>query len=103
MPPKNEARKSDIVRRTPYVDIDTILYKLPEALHPEYVPETIDIHSPFGTYEASFQIEQGALLYTRKITIHKGIFPASQYEELMNFYQEINKADHTKVVLRKSS
>ena len=103
MPPKNEERKNDIVRRTPYVDIDTVLYKLPESLHPEYMPEVIEIHSPFGSYEASFQAEQGGLLYVRKITINKGIFPASQYEELINFYQEINKADHTKVVLRKST
>ena len=103
VPPKNAGRKNPIVRKTPYVDIDTISFKLPETMHPEYLPEPQSISSPFGTYEASYQVEQGALIYTRKITINKGEFPASEYEAWLNFYQEINKADHTKVVLRKST
>lgn len=101
--PKNEERKSEIVRKTPYIDIDSIVFKIPENLHTEFMPEAIKFQSEFGTYEASFQAEQGNIIYYRKITVRRGRFSPDQYDELCNFYQEINKADRTKIVLRKST
>jgi hypothetical protein len=103
IPPRNEDRKNDIVIKTPYIDIDTIEYQLPEALHPEYMPAPISISSVFGNYEASFEVSQGKLVYIRKISIRKGNFPADKYVEWVNFYSEVNKADHTKIVLRNST
>jgi len=102
-PPKTDQRENDIVIKTPYIDIDTVEYQLPEALYPEYMPEPVKIESEFGEYASSFQVEQGALLYVRTIKINKGQFPATQYEELVEFYKNINKADHVKIVLKKST
>lgn len=98
IPEKLEKRTMNIVLRTPYVDHDRISYHLPEEIYPEFIPEPIVIKSRFGEYEASFKVDQGSLIYTRKVKMNKGEFPADSYSELVEFYKNINKADHVKMV-----
>ena len=73
-------------------------YHLPEEIYPEFIPEPIILKSRFGEYESGFKIDQGSLIYTRKIKMNKGEFPADSYNELIEFYKNINKADHMKMV-----
>lgn len=91
-------RKSNVVRRIGFTDIDTIRYHLPEEIYPEFMPEAIRIQSRFGDYEANFIVNQGYLIYIRKLRMNKGEFPASSYQELIDFYRGITKADNTKMV-----
>ncbi len=98
IPEKLEKRNMTIVLRTPYVDHDRINYHLPEEIYPEFIPEPIVIKSRFGEYESSFKIDQGSLIYIRKIKMNKGEFPPESYNELIEFYKNINKADHVKMV-----
>jgi hypothetical protein len=98
VPEKIENRKTDIVKKFAYIDVDTIRYHLPEEIYPEFVPENVQIKSRFGEYEATFKVDQGQLFYIRRLKINKGTFPASSYQELIDFNRGINKADHTKMV-----
>ncbi len=98
VPEKLEKRNSTIVLRMPYIDYDRISYHLPEEIYPEFLPEPIILKSRFGEYESGFKIDQGSLIYTRKIRMNKGEFPADSYNELVEFYKNINKADHIKMV-----
>jgi transglutaminase-like putative cysteine protease len=98
IPEKLEKRKTDIVLRMPYIDEDVIEYTIPEAIYPEFVPEAVNIKSRFGEYESSFKVDQGKLIYSRKIKMNKGQFPADSYNEFLEFYKSINKADNVKVV-----
>lgn len=98
VPEKLEKRNSTIVLRMPYIDHDRISYHLPEEIYPEFLPEPIILKSRFGEYESGFKIDQGSLIYTRKIKMNKGEFPADSYNELIEFYKNINKADHIKMV-----
>jgi hypothetical protein len=98
VPEKLEKRNTDIVSRTGYVDIDTIRYRLPENLYPEFLPEAVKMNSRFGEYEANFKVEQGMVIYTRRIKVFKGRFPPETYNEMTEFYRGINKADNVKLV-----
>lgn len=98
IPEKLEKRNSNIVLRTAYIDQDQISYHLPEEIYPEFIPQPVIIKSRFGEYESGFKIDQGSLIYTRKIKMNKGEFPADSYNELIEFYRSINKADHIKMV-----
>src|SRR5262249_43340773 len=98
IPEKNENRKTEIVRNMSYSDYDTIRYHVPEEIYPEFLPEPVKIKSRFGEYESSYKIDQGLVVYTRKIIVHKGHYPASAYQEFMDFYKSVNKADNTKLV-----
>jgi len=98
VPEKLEKRNTHIVLRTPYLDIDTIEYTIPEIIYPEFVPEPVKIKSRFGEYEASYQLDQGKVIYIRRIKMNKGEFPAESYTEFQEFYKNVSKADQAKIV-----
>ena len=95
---KLDERKTKVMRKMAYIDIDTIRYHLPEQLHPEFLPPSLKFESRFGDYESSFRLEHGKLVYTRRLKMNKGEFPADSYNELIEFYKNINKADNVKLV-----
>jgi len=98
IPEKVTDRKSNVMLKSSYTDIDTIRYHLQEGIYPEFLPEPIKIESRFGTYETTFTLDQDNLMYIRKITMRKGEFPPEAYRELIEFYRSMNKADNTKMV-----
>ncbi|HZY83107.1 MAG TPA: DUF3857 domain-containing transglutaminase family protein [Cyclobacteriaceae bacterium] len=98
LPEKVESRKTPFVLRLGYTDIDTIRYHIPESIYPEFLPPDTKFTSRFGTYEAGFKLDQGSLIYVRKMTRKDGQFPAESYQELIDFYKSVNKADNTKLV-----
>ena len=99
IPPKPEsARKNKVYLSPGFIDIDSIEYTIPEALFAEFVPEPILLKSRFGEYEAKFELSAGKLVYRRRFQITGGSYPPESYNELIDFYKNINKADNTKVV-----
>jgi hypothetical protein len=98
MPPKLAERKTEVIRRTNYLDLDTIQFSLPESLYPEFLPDPIKINSKFGEYEASFQFDAGKVTYIRRMKVWKGRFPKETYNELVDFYKNVSKADNIKLV-----
>ncbi len=98
IPPKAETRKNPVVFKNSYVDVDTIVYSIPEEIYPEFIPQPVKISSRYGEYEANFKFDQGKLIYTRKLKMIPGEHPPAAYSELVDFYKNINKADNTKLV-----
>lgn len=98
IPEKVDVRKTNVVRKYPQTDVDTIRFHLPEEIYPEFLPEPVRISSRFGEYEAAFEVNQGSLVYTRRMTVNKGVFPPETYTEMIDFYKSVNKADNVKLV-----
>lgn len=98
IPDKVESRKTNVIRKTAYTDLDTIRYHLPEGVYPEFLPEPVKLKSRFGEYEATYTVDQGSLVYTRKLKMNKGEFPPESYQEMVDFFKGMNKADNTKLV-----
>ena len=98
IPEKTEKRRNPVVLIIPFTDIDTIRYHLPEEIYPEFLPEPVVIKSVFGEYEARYLIEQGRVVYIRKMKRNSGEFAPETYTDLINFCRAINKADDTKIV-----
>lgn len=98
VPERIDNRKTEIVTRMAYVDVDTIRYHLPEGMYPEFVPPVVQIRSPFGEYDASFTFDEGEVVYVRRLKVNKGTFPPSTYGEFVEFYRGVNRADNTKLV-----
>jgi hypothetical protein len=98
IPEKVEQRSQPVIRKTAFIDFDTIHYSLPEGIYPEFLPQPINISSRYGEYEATFKLDDKGLLYVRKIKMKNGVFPSESYQELIEFYKNVNKADHTKIV-----
>lgn len=98
IPEKLETRKNEVVENFGFVDNDTIRYHIPDEIYPEVLPQPVKISSRFGEYEASYKLDQGLVVYTRKLKVHKGKFPASSYQEFVDFYKSVNRADNAKLV-----
>jgi transglutaminase-like putative cysteine protease len=98
IPDKVDARKNKVVIKTGYVDLDTINYTIPEEIYPEFLPEAVKIKSRFGEYEASFTVDQGKVIYVRRVRMINGEYPPDSYNELIDFYKSVSKADHQKIV-----
>jgi hypothetical protein len=98
IPEKVEERKTNVFRHMGYTDIDSVRYKMPEGIYPEFLPEPTRITSSFGEYETSIQIDKGDVLYVRKLKVFEGEFPATSYTEMVDFFKSINKADQGKLV-----
>lgn len=98
VPEKLDIRKTNVVIPMGYTDIDTIRYHLPEGIYPEFMPQPVKLKSRFGEYEATFTLDQDNLLYIRTIKMNKGEFPPESYNELIDFYRNLSKADNTKMV-----
>lgn len=98
IPDKTQSRTSSVVLNEAFTHLDTIRYHLPEGIYPEFLPQPIAIKSKFGEYNAQFTVDQGSLVYIRRFRANKGIFPPDTYNELVDFYRNVNKADNTKMV-----
>jgi hypothetical protein len=98
IPEKTENRKRDICVRIPYTDIDSVEFNISETLYPEFLPDPQVIKSRFGTYEASFKLSEGKVIYRRKLSVKAGQFPADSYQEFIDFYKAVNKADNVKII-----
>lgn len=98
IPEKIDNRKTPFILGQGFIDIDTIKYQIPESIYPEFLPPTTKLSSRFGTYESGFKLDAGSLIYYRKMTRKDGQYPAESYQELIDFYKSVNKADNTKIV-----
>lgn len=98
IPAKVESRKSKVILRNTFSQFDSISYSVPEQIYPEFLPEPIKIESRFGTYEATFKLDQGKVVYIRKFVRRNGEFPAESYAELIDFYKNVSRADNTKLI-----
>lgn len=101
VPPRNENRQSAIVRRYNYMDIDSVVYKLPETHRMEFNPEPVEVNSEFGEYRVSYDFnpDTNELTYVRYIKVYKGKFPANTYGDYRNFWRKVARSDKAKMVL----
>lgn len=100
-PPKDENRKSSIVNRYNYNDIDSVVFKLPENYRMEFEMEPVEVKSEFGEYKLTYDFnpETNELTYVRYIKVFKGTFPANSYAEFRKFWRKVSRSDKSKLVL----
>lgn len=102
IPPTDE-RKTDIVLRDEFRDIDSVEIEIPKGYEPESLPAPIKIESKFGTYSCSVKLEGNKIFYYRIREQFSGRFPPKDYSSLADFFESIYKADRNKLVLVKGS
>jgi hypothetical protein len=84
-----------------YRDIDTAVIEIPAGYTVENMPAPVKIESKFGKYSASVDVQPDQIIYYRNIEKFSGQFPPSDYNELVKFYDQLYKADRSRVVLVK--
>ena len=97
-----EERKYDIELDIEYYDTDKIEIEIPAGYKPESIPQDAVVESKFGKYSVSAKFDRNKIIYTRSMQQFSGLFPKSDYAEMIKFYDAIYKADRNKIVFIKT-
>ena len=98
----NENRIYDVRLQYEYKDLDTVVIQVPKGFEAEAVPKDVSISTRFGKYSSSVKVIEDKIFYYRSIEQYSGRFPAKQFNEMVSYYEQVYKADRTKVVLVKN-
>lgn len=98
---ESKTRTYDVVYRSAYHEIDSIEIKIPKGFKIEMMPKNIDISNKFGKYKMTYSFNNDAIKTIRYYEQNTNRFPASEYINLANFYNEMFKSDRAKIVLTK--
>ena len=101
--PTDRPRQFAIDIRFSFKDVDTIVIKIPDGYSTESAPKDLTLSTKFGKYSISYKITGNTITLLRINEHYAGIYPASEYEDLVKFYDAMYKADRSKFVLVKSS
>lgn len=95
-------RLYDIILNEEKIESDTVQIIIPEGYKVERPIKDGELKTPFGTYQAKAELMGTTLVYTRRLELIKGRFPAKSYNELLLFYEKMYNADRAKLVLVKA-
>jgi hypothetical protein len=94
-------RKFDIKFDYAYRDIDSINIIMPIGYTPEAIPKNISLTNKFGSYSINFKVENNIITLTRISERNSGRFPAADFILLAKFFEDIYKADRSRIVFVK--
>ena len=97
----DSVRKYDYVTYRSFTDVDSVQIALPSGYQPEAIPKDVAIDGKFGSYRCSVRIEKDRLVYYRWLRQDAARYPPSDYTALVNFYEQLYKADNSRIVLVK--
>jgi transglutaminase-like putative cysteine protease len=95
-------RKFDIRFDYAFRDVDTVSIAVPKGYQPEAMGKEVNLQSKFGAYSLKTTFKNNQLEMVRVYEQNDGEFPKSDYPSLVKFYEDIYKADRSRVVLVKN-
>ncbi|WP_299519685.1 DUF3857 domain-containing protein, partial [uncultured Flavobacterium sp.] len=99
IPKRYRIRNSPFEIARGFYDFDDIAIDLPENYSVESIPESVEFQEKFGHYKTEIQLNEKKIVYKRSLTINKGFYAKSEYEEYRKFIEKIAKNDNAKLVL----
>ena len=96
-----ENRLTDFALQMNYSDVDQIHYELPKDYKVEFLPKDIQLSSDFGEFSIKATVTGNTITYVRSQKMYSKRYPAARFQELVDFYKAIYKADKQKAVLSK--
>lgn len=100
VPPELKQRRLPVVGRRAYVEVDTVLLRLPEGFQLESMPDMpLQVESEFGRYELQVEKTTDQLRFYRRLEVRAGKWPAERYVDFRNFYREVSRAESQQLVL----
>ncbi len=97
----SDDRKFDVEYNYNNTFIDSILFKIPAGYTVEAMAKDVSISNKFGKYEIHFKVDGDKVTVTRYHEGSSGRYPPSEYNNLVKFYDDMYKADRSKIVFVK--
>lgn len=100
--PEYQERKQPLIIERGYVHRYDQTITIPDGFQIGELPSIYKIDSEFGTYAFELKkINESQIKCNRFLKIVDGRFPKEKYDSYRQFWEEINKVDHTKIILTK--
>jgi Domain of Unknown Function with PDB structure (DUF3857)/Transglutaminase-like superfamily len=99
--PDEKDRKLDIEFKEEFRRIDSVEIMIPPGYETESGVKNISLTTKFGKYQTNTVIRDNKIIYFRQLDKYSGRFPATDYEAMQKFYNDIYDADHIKIVFIK--
>ncbi|PQJ79382.1 DUF3857 domain-containing protein [Polaribacter porphyrae] len=85
-----------------YKDIDDYTIKIPADYKIEYLPETREIKSKFGSYKIRFKkVDESTFTYHKDISIKEGVYPKEDYKSYRSFRRKVAKSENLRIAIIK--
>jgi hypothetical protein len=97
---ETETRINKVVTKWGWMECDSLHYQVPKGYYNEYLPDPVVLENDFGYYEAHLIQNENGISYIRKLEIKKSELPPERFNELVRFFQQVEKADKAKIVLQ---
>jgi hypothetical protein len=94
-----EAKRNHAVVLDAYSFNETVSVKLPAGFAVDELPDAVKLDAPFGSYQTSYEVKGGELLFTRTLAQRAGTIPVDQYQAVRTFFERIRAAEQAPVVL----
>ncbi|MDQ3682676.1 MAG: hypothetical protein M3352_06345, partial [Bacteroidota bacterium] len=95
---QDESRKYNLSFNYAYKDVDSVEIEIPTGYEAESIPQAVSLKTKFGTYNSQVRLDGNKIFYIRERQQFAGTFLTAEYEELVKYYSDIYKADHSRVV-----
>lgn len=100
VPPERSQKLSPVRFRYPFIDSDSIVYRIPRGYACEALPSPANLAPSFGSFQSNVRcIGDTVLVFTRELEITKVLIPPEMYTEYRSFFASAVKADRSQVVL----
>lgn len=100
-PQRTRNRQKPFVLYSDYLDVDTLVYSIPEGYKPQGLEPKNIADERFGTYSARYDVVEGQLRYIRSMERNSGFFKAEEYADFVEFMNKIVIADKSTIILIK--
>jgi hypothetical protein len=94
-----EAKRTEpiVIKATAYNE--SVSVRLPPGFVVDEMPDPVKLETPFGSYATTYEVKDGQLLFTRKLTQRAATIPVEQYNSVRSFFERIRAAEQAPVVL----
>lgn len=79
--------------------IERVQVELPKGFKVDEMPDPVSLSLPFGSYETTYEVKDGKLHFSRRLTTKRITLPVDKYDDVQKFFARIRDAEHSPVVL----
>jgi len=99
---KDDSRSTDLVLYNSYSLTDSIYIDLPKGYRIESKPISCELKSDFGNLRTELQEAGSKFIFIRHFNRESGRFPASSFNDFVEFTKQVLKQDNKKLVIVKN-
>jgi transglutaminase-like putative cysteine protease len=78
---------------------ETVRVQLPTGFAVDEIPDAVKLETPFGSYNTSYEVKNGELIFKRQLSQKASTIAAADYQSVKKFFESIRAAENAPVVL----